>query len=556
MAHGPTPQNLLVRIPPENTSQYRRFGFWKDLTIYDYAERHAAADPSKIAVRDSHSHLSYQELVMLSDALAEDLAASGVSAGDRVAAWFSSRIEVAVFLLACSRNGYVFSPSLHLNHTVEETKVLLGRMGAKAFAVEEGYGSDSRTNDIFAAASELDHTIRVYRLPRSRKRTYSDIFKSLGLTSRSQNHSSGGADNVVYLAFTSGTTAEPKGVMHSNNTLLANARSIAGDWEFDSRSVIYTLSPPSHNLGFGALILAMLVGGEIIFHDLPRGASLLEKLNEAAVTFIFGVPAHAADLLSELQQAGGANLESLAGFRISGAATPPSAIEGLLSYGVRLRSGYGMTEACSHHYTLPADSAELIVGTSGRACPSYEIEIFSLEDPDRPLAPGEIGHIGGRGASLMLGYFNDQLTTESAFNKSGWFMTQDIGRVDQNGYLQITGRIKDIIIRGGHNIHPAKIEALAMRHPGVARAAAVAVKDERLGERVCIVVMPKDGNTIDPTDLLSHLHREGLSKYDMPEYFLQVDEIPLSPNGKILKRALTPPLAAGELVPQSVRWRA
>ena len=150
-----------------------------------------------------------------------------------MAAWVSSRIEVAAFLLACSRNGYVFSPSLHLNHTVEEIKVLLGRMRAKAFAVEEGYGSNSRTNDIYSRQRKTDHTKRVYRLPRSQKRTCSDIFISLGLTSRSQNHSSGGADNVVYLAFTSGTTAEPKGVMHSNNTLLANARSIAGDWEFD-----------------------------------------------------------------------------------------------------------------------------------------------------------------------------------------------------------------------------------------------------------------------------------------------------------------------------------
>jgi acyl-CoA synthetase len=556
MVQGPDPQNLLVRFPPERWSQHYRSGFWKDLTIYDYVKRHAEADGSKVAIRDSHCQLTYAELIALADILAGDLANSGLSAGDRVAAWMSGRVEVAAFLLACSRNGYVFSPSLHLNHTVEEIAVLLERMRAKAFVAEEGYGANHAAMDVFRTVSGIDHVKRVYRLNRPGKRTYADILKTLHLTSKSKNHNSGRANSVVYLAFTSGTTGEPKGVMHSNNTLLANARSMAADWKFDSCSVTYTMSPPSHNLGFGALVLTMLVGGEIILHDLPRGSSLLERLRAVSVTFLFGVPAHAIDLLNELQKNSTANLESLVGFRISGAAVSSAVVKNLLSYGIKPQSGYGMTEAGSHHYTLPTDGPERIVSTSGRACPGYEIEIFSPDDPDLPLDTGRIGHIGGRGASLMLGYFDNQLATESSFNKSGWFMTGDLGRIDEDGYLQITGRIKDIIIRGGHNIHPAKIEALAMRHPAVARAAAIAVKDERLGEKVCIVVMPKNGNNVDPMELLSHLHEEGLSKYDMPEYFLQVDEIPLSASGKILKRSLEPSLATGQLVPQPVRWRA
>ena len=308
MVQQPNLQNLLVRVWPEQWSQYHQGGFWKDMTIYDYARRQADADPTKVAVSDSHCHLSYGDLITLSNALAEDLANSGLSAGDRVAAWMSGRVEVAAFLLACSRNGYVFCPSLHLNHTVEEIGALLEQMRAKAFVAEERYGADSETNDIFDSVSKLDHIKKIYHLDRPQKRACPDIIEFLGLTSRSGDHCSGHADSVVYLAFTSGTTGNPKGVMHSNNTLLANARSLAADWEFNSRSVIYTMSPPSHNLGFGAIILTMLVGGEIIFHDLPRGASLLERLRAASVTFIFGVPAHAIDLLAELQHAGTANL--------------------------------------------------------------------------------------------------------------------------------------------------------------------------------------------------------------------------------------------------------
>ena len=157
----------------------------------------------------------------------------------------------------------------------------------------------------------------------------------------------------------------------------------------------------------------------------------------------------------------------------------------------------------------------------------------------------------------MLGYFDDQAATEDAFNKSGWFMTGDLGSLDAQGYLRIAGRSKDIIIRGGHNIHPARIEELATRHPAVQRAAAVPVKDARLGEKVCLAVVFRAGpGASRRTDLLAHLDAAGLSKYDMPEYFLRLDEIPLTPNGKMLKRAIVDWIKEGRVTPEPVRFEA
>src|SRR6185312_4391881 len=179
-----------------------------------------------------------------------------------------------------------------------------------------------------------------------------------------------------------------------------------------------------------------------------------------------------------------------------------------------------MTENCGHQYTMPDDEPRLIIETSGKCCASYELRVFKADDPDTEAAPGEIGLLGGRGASLMLGYFDDQAATEDAFNKSGWFMTGDLGSLDAQGYLRIAGRTKDIIIRGGHNIHPARIEELATRHPAVRRAAAVPVKDARLGEKVCLAVVFEPGKSATPAQLLAHLGEAGLSRYDMPEYFL------------------------------------
>jgi acyl-CoA synthetase len=304
----------------------------------------------------------------------------------------------------------------------------------------------------------------------------------------------------------------------------------------------------------GALILALAVGGELVVHDLPRGTSLLDRLVATGATYLVGVPTHAIDLLSEMRARGFTKLGAVRGFRISGAAAPRKVVAELLELGVVPQSGYGMTETCSHQYTVPSDPPELIVESSGRACAGYEIRIWRQNDPDTEAPVGEIGQIGGRGASLMLGYFDDQASTEEAFNRHGWFMTGDLGWVDAQGYLRITGRKKDVIIRGGHNIYPAKIEDLAMRHAAVERVAAIPVPDERLGERVCLVVVPRAGKRVAGEEMLSHLDEVGLSRFDMPEFFAAIEKIPLTSSGKVLKRELVSQLAAGTLRPDAVRW--
>jgi non-ribosomal peptide synthetase component E (peptide arylation enzyme) len=215
-----------------------------------------------------------------------------------------------------------------------------------------------------------------------------------------------------------------------------------------------------------------------------------------------------------------------------------------------------MTETCSHQYTLPDDPPERIVETCGRACAGYEIRIWRQDDPDTEAAPGEIGEIGGRGASLMLGYFDDQKATEAAFNAQGWFMTGDLGWIDKTGYLRVTGRKKDVIIRGGRNIHPARIEALALRLNAIEKAAAFPVDDARLGERVCLAVVTRRDMQVDPEGILEHLDGSGLSRYDMPEFILQLSEMPLTASGKLLKRELVQRVAEGRLGPFPVRFRS
>jgi acyl-CoA synthetase (AMP-forming)/AMP-acid ligase II len=543
---------LLTLFNQERCEEYYRSGFWRDDTVYSLVKGHAQRAPDSTAVRTAQSSVTYRELLDAADSFASDLLDQGLIAGQRVALWLPSRIETVVALVACSRNGFVCCPSLHRAHTVAEVAALLTRMRAAAVVAEEGYGADAERKDTRSLISAVASVKHVYWLKKC-------LFGGQGIGLKSSKRpwepAPSNANRVLYLAFTSGTTGQPKGVMHSDNTLLANARALSSDWRISANSVVYSMSPLSHNLGFGAMIMALLVGGQIVVHDLPRGESLADRLVDTGTTFLVGVPTHAIDLLTEVKTRNLSGVGKLKGFRISGASAPREVVRDLLNYGIVPQSGYGMTETCSHQYTLPDDDPRLIVESCGKSCPGYEIRIFRQENPDLEVSTGEIGEIGGRGASLMLGYFNDQAATEDSFNRNGWFMTGDLGWVDENGYLRVTGRKKDVIIRGGHNIYPAHIEALASRHDAIKRVVAVPIPDPRLGEKVCLAVMLHPGKIATADEILRHLDAAGLSKYDMPEYYLQVDDIPLTASGKVRKRDVIDWIAEGRVHPTAVRWQ-
>jgi acyl-CoA synthetase len=544
---------LLTLFNTDRYDEYTRAGFWRDQTFYGLVRDRAERTPDSLAIRSASGDLTYGRLIELVDAFAGDLDANGLRQGQRVAVWLPSRPETIIALLACSRNGYICCPSLHRDHTVGDIVDLLKRMRAVAVVAEVGYGADAKKHDFFAQLGNVDTLRKIYSLEKNVAGRAPGI---VGPGVAVPPAPKGNPNTILYLAFTSGTTGEPKGVMHSDNTLLANARALSADWTINETSVVYSLSPLSHNLGFGGMIMALGMGGQIVIHDLPHGASLVDRLIDTGATFLVGVPTHAIDLLAEVKARNLSGIGKLQGFRISGAQAPQELVAELIARGIIPQSGYGMTETCSHQYTLPNDDPRLIVESCGRSCPGYEIRIFDREDQNRELQAGEIGQIGGRGASLMLGYFDDQKATEESFNRNGWFMTGDLGWVDENGYLRITGRKKDVIIRGGHNIYPAKIEALAATHGSVQRVAAVPVPDQRLGERVCLAVMVRPGKSIEAQDILKHLDDVGLSKYDMPEFFLRVDEIPLTASGKMRKRDVIDWISEGRVTPEAVRFRA
>jgi acyl-CoA synthetase len=542
---------LLTLHDPAAARRYYAEGLWRADTLYMLLEQHAARRPDDFALRDGATRLTWRALLALVDAVAGDLDAAGLKRGERVAVWLPNRVEAVAVLLASSRQGYVCNPSLHQNYTVAEIVALLARTRAAALFAQPGYGADARTADIFAASTELPSLRRVYSLgggPRSAA-PFPRTSDAPPLPPPDRN-----PDKIAYLAFTSGTTGTPKGVMHSDNTLLANARAMVEDWHHDERTILVSLSPLSHHIAAVALAQSLAAGMELVVNAPPPGMTPLDWILETGASYVMGVPTHAMDILGEMRRRGLDRLGAVKTFYMAGSPIPREVAQSFLDRGILPQNVYGMSENSSHQYTLPSDPAETIVATCGRACRAYEIRLWDQENPDLEVAPGEIGEIGGRGACLMLGYFDNQEATEESFNREGWFMSGDLGRFDAEGCLEIVGRKKDLIIRGGHNIHPAKIEDLAMRHPAVARTAAFAVADQRLGEKVCLSVIFHEGAGAEPDELLAHLHAAGLSRYDMPEYFIALTAYPLTASGKILKRELIEWTKSGRIAPLPVRW--
>jgi acyl-CoA synthetase len=542
---------LLTLHDPAAARRYYAAGLWREDTLYMLLQKHAAERPDDFALRDGTRRLTWRALLALVDAVAADLDAVGLKRGERVAVWLPNRVEAVAVLLASSRQGYVCNPSLHQNYTVAEIVALLARTRAAAFFAQPGYGADARTADIFAAIADLPSLRRVYSLGDGPPKAapFPDPGNPRPLPPVDTN-----PDKVTYLAFTSGTTGTPKGVMHSDNTLLANARAMVEDWHHDHRAILLSLSPLSHHIAAVALAQALASGMELVVNSPPAGLTPLDWILETGATYVMGVPTHAMDILAELRRRGLDKLGAVRTFYMAGSPIPREVARAFLDRGVTPQNVYGMSENSSHQYTLPDDDPETIVATCGRACRAYEIRLFDQDNPDLEVGPGEIGEIGGRGACLMLGYFDDQQASEESFNRGGWFLSGDLGRFDAAGCLEIVGRKKDLIIRGGHNIHPARIEDLAMRHPAVARVAAFAVADPRLGEKVCLSVIFHEGAAAEAQELLAHLHAAGLSRYDMPEYFIAMTQYPLTASGKILKRELVEWARAGRIRPVPVRW--
>jgi len=480
------------------------------------------------AVRPAETTLG--ELWDQSRRVASRLRELGVTPGEVVAVQLPNWRECFVAHAAAWACGAVLLPIVPI-YGPREVALILRRSGARVFlAAGPGHGHD-RAEVLAAAAGApaLEHRFAVGAGPGVPD--FAEL--TTGTASTGEPYVPDHAGQACLLVYTSGTTAEPKGVLHSHESLLGELdamRQMRGAGrEFRSLAAF----PPGHVAGALGILRMLGRGAPTVAMDRWSPAEAVELIVRHRIESTAGAPVHLAGLLDAAQERG-ADLSSIVEYTTGAANVSADLIRRADRFGIKAFRCYGSTEHPTISSGVPQDPLDKRAETDGRPTPGTEILI--VDDQGAPVPTGADGEILTRGPELFLGY-TDSGRAGTAFT-DGWFRTGDIGRLDAEGYLRITDRKKDIIVRGGENISSKEIEDVLLAHPGVAEAAAIGLPDERYGERVCAVVVPRNGHELDLPDVVAHFRASGLARQKTPEHLRVVAELPRTPSGKVQKPLL------------------
>jgi cyclohexanecarboxylate-CoA ligase len=517
-------------------------GWWHDRTINHDLDACAAAYPDKLALTAVRSEtgevrrFTYRELAGLADRMAVGLSRLGVGRNDVVAMQLPNWWQFSLLYLACSRIGAVLNPLMHIFRE-RELLFMLKHGEAKVLVVPKvfrGFDHEAMANALKPSLPDLQHIVVVggggandfdALLTHPEWEQQADAKAILG-------RSRPGPDDITQLIYTSGTTGEPKGAMHSANTLMANIVPYAERLHLTHKDVVLMASPMAHQTGFMyGLMMPIMLRASVVLLDVWEPKKAVELIRAEGASFTMASTPFLTDLTKTVQEAG-TDVPSLKTFLCAGAPIPGALVEQARKVlGTKIVSAWGMTENGAVTTILPEDDDERAYNTDG--CPLPGVEVRIVDELGKVLAPGENGRLVVRACSNFGGYLKrPQLNGTDA---DGWFDTGDLARIDAAGYIRISGRSKDVIIRGGENIPVVEIESLLYRHPAVAMAAIVAYPDERLGERACAVVVLKPGQTLDLPGLVAYFKSQKVALQYIPERLEIRDAMPATPSGKIQK---------------------
>ena len=515
-------------------ASFREAGYWLDKTVDQLLTEAAAKAPDKIAIvadradREQAPRFTYRELERLADRAASALRRLGVGRGEVVTVQLPNWWEFVVTAFACARIGAVMNPVMPILRE-RELLYILNFCQTKVFIVPKIYRGFDYAAMAQGMRADLPHLKHVIVADGEGETSFDRML----LASEADKLPEGlRPDDTAVLMFTSGTTGEPKGVMHTSNSLIACCKALSGRFGLDSSDVLLVASPVGHMTGYAAIVLlSVYLGGTMILQDIweaKRGVGLMAR---EGVTYTAASTPFLGDIC-EAVKAGAPQPKSLRSFLCGGAPIPSVLIDRAADeLGLKVCSLWGMTEVLSGTLTEPARAAERSASTDGRALEGMEVKIVDTEG--RSAATGESGRLLVRGAQMFKGYYmRPELPT---FDNDGWFDSGDLAYMDKDGYIRISGRMKDILIRGGENVPVVEIEDLLYKHPAVSAVAVVGFPDARLGERGCAFIVPRSGSKIDLAGVQAYLGEARMAKQFWPERVEVVAELPRTASGKIQK---------------------
>jgi cyclohexanecarboxylate-CoA ligase len=482
------------------------------------------------------TRFTYRELSLMADRVAVGLSKLGVGHNDIVACQLPNWWQFTVTYLACSRLGAVMNPLMHIFRE-RELSFMLKHGEAKVLIIPQsfrGFDYEKMVHDLKPSLPDLKHVVVVngtgensFDVLLSGPEWEKDKQVKAILTQHRP-----GPDDVTQLIYTSGTTGEPKGVMHTANTVMANIIPYAERLHLNADDVVLMASPMAHQTGFMyGLMMPIMLKSSAVLLDVWEPLRAIDLIRSEGATFTMASTPFLTDLAKNVEESGQA-VPTLRTFLCAGAPIPGPLVEQARSVlGTKIVSAWGMTENGAVTLIELNDPDERAFTTDGLPLPGVELKVVG--DDGVALPSGEAGKLYVRSCSNFGGYL--KRAHLNGTDADGWFDTGDLARLDTQGYVRITGRSKDVIIRGGENIPVVEIESLLYRHPAIAMAAIVSYPDERLGERACAVVVLKPNQTLDLPSLVDYLKSQKVAVQYIPEKLVIRDAMPATPSGKIQK---------------------
>ncbi|GAB0938780.1 medium-chain fatty-acid--CoA ligase [Escherichia coli] len=519
----------------QRRAAYRQQGLWGDASLADYWQQTARAMPDKIAVVDNHgASYTYSALDHAASCLANWMLAKGIESGDRIAFQLPGWCEFTVIYLACLKIGAVSVPLLPSWREAELVWVL-NKCQAKMFFAPTLFKQTRPVDLILPLQNQLPQLQQIVGVDKLAPATSSlslsqIIADNTSLTTAITTH----GDELAAVLFTSGTEGLPKGVMLTHNNILASERAYCARLNLTWQDVFMMPAPLGHATGFLHGVTApFLIGARSVLLDIFTPDACLALLEQQRCTCMLGATPFVYDLLNVLEKQP-ADLSALRFFLCGGTTIPKKVGRECQQRGIKLLSVYGSTESSPHAVVNLDDPLSRFMHTDGYAAAGVEIKV--VDDARKTLPPGCEGEEASRGPNVFMGYFDEPELTARALDEEGWYYSGDLCRMDEAGYIKITGRKKDIIVRGGENISSREVEDILLQHPKIHDACVVAMSDERLGERSCAyVVLKAPHHSLSLEEVVAFFSRKRVAKYKYPEHIVVIEKLPRTTSGKIQK---------------------
>lgn len=527
--------SLGIKINEAKRQEYRKKGYWGDATLADYWNMSVLSHPEKTAVIDAQgTQFTYAELDQAAGKVAAFLQKLGVKPGDFISSQLPGWSEFTVIYVACLKIGAVLNPILP-NLREKELSYILNKCESKVLFSPVKFKHYDFTEMVHSLVRKVESLKQVVLVEKgneiSEGTTLEQILKTY---SPMMIHNKRSADDLAAVLFTSGSEGFPKGVMLTHNNIIASEKAYAATFNLTYLDCILMPAPISHATGFHhGVTTAFLLGAKCVLQDIFIPETSLQLIERERCTCGNGSTPFVYDLMGVLMESH-YDISSLRFFLCGGAPVPRHMVQQAMETGFKVIGVYGSTESVPHVASRLDDPVEKIIHTDGRPLDGVEVKI--VDDSRRPVPKGVQGEEASRGPNVFVGYLREPELTDRVLTDDGWYYSGDLCTMDEDGFIRIDGRKKDVIIRGGENISSCEVENILLQHPNIREAAVVAMPDKRLGERACAYLVLKDPNqALTCEDLKNFFMKMHVAKYKIPERIETCGSLPRTSTGKIKK---------------------